>query len=162
MHFLLLKFREAWTALLAAGVVLMVLFASPDALAQEAGSVSGVILDEAKKPVVGVAVYIKGNQRGTASNVDGRYELSGVKSSDVLVFSMIGMVAQEIPVGSRSVIDVTMAAEDQTINEVVVTGYQVQRKVDLTGSVSNISSSQLMRTMPFSTCLLYTSPSPRD
>ena len=151
MHFLLLKFREAWTALLAAGVVLMVLFASPDALAQEAGSVSGVILDEAKKPVVGVAVYIKGNQRGTASNVDGRYELSGVKSSDVLVFSMIGMVAQEIPVGSRSVIDVTMAAEDQTINEVVVTGYQVQRKVDLTGSVSNISSSQLMRTMPFST-----------
>ncbi len=114
-------------------------------------SVSGTVCDESGAPLAGVAVIVKGSFDGTTTDVKGQYELRKVSDKDVLVFTMIGMKSLEKTVGSRSVVDVVMTSDNLALDEVVVTGYQSQRKVDLTGSVASISSDNLMKTNPFST-----------
>ncbi|MGV3556575.1 SusC/RagA family TonB-linked outer membrane protein [Larkinella arboricola] len=98
--------------------------------------VSGVVTDETAEAMVGVSVAIKGTTKGTITDVNGAYSLDVGSPNDVLVFSMIGYVSQEIQVGNRSTIDLSLATDTKTLSEVVVTGYQSQKKSDLTGSVA--------------------------
>ena len=83
------------------------------------------------------------------TNENGEYTIKNVSPGQVTCFSMIGMNTVEKTVGSQNRIDVLMDA-GVLIDEVVVTGYQTQRKVDLTGSVSSLSSDQFMQTNPLS------------
>ena len=107
--------------------------------------VSGtVISQEDGKPVPGVSIVIKNTSLGTVTDVDGRYTISAEPES-MLVFSFVGFAGQEVPVGSQSVIDVTMAPQVQSLEEVVVTGYTTQRKKDITGSVSIVEVDDLKR-----------------
>ena len=98
-----------------------------------------------KKLVTGATVQVKGTHNGVITNENGEYTIKNVSPGQVLVFSMIGMNTVEKTVGSQNRIDVLMDA-GVLIDEVVVTGYQTQRKVDLTGSVSSLSSDQFMQT----------------
>src|SRR5699024_824641 len=80
----------------------------------------------------------KGTTQGTSTDADGAYSLTVPSSSDTLVFSYIGYETQEIPINGRETIDVSMQSKSVLGEEVVVVGYGVQRKSDLTGSVSSI------------------------
>jgi TonB-linked SusC/RagA family outer membrane protein len=86
----------------------------------------------------GVNVTLKGTTIGTVTDVNGSYSISVSGANPVLVFSFIGLKTQEIQVGSRAVIDVPMAADVTQLSEVVVTGYGVQEKRTLTGSIASV------------------------
>ncbi len=101
----------------------------------QSGSVSGQITDSSGAPMPGVTVVVKGTNNGTITDFDGNYTLGNVAKSDVLVFSFIGMQAQEIIWDGVSDLNVALQEETVGLEEVVAVGYQVQRKADLTGSI---------------------------
>ncbi len=107
-------------------------------------SVKGKITDEKNDPVIGASVQVKNTLRGTFSDVDGNYVIDA-SSRDTLVFSMLGMATQKIPVAGKTIIDVKMLEEARELNEVVVIGYGTVKKSDLTGSVSMVKSSDLTK-----------------
>ncbi len=109
------------------------------------GQVSGTITDQQGNPLPGVTVLIKGTTFGTLTDNAGKYTLSNVPPNSILVFSFIGSSTQEIPVNSRTLINVTMQEETVGLEEVVVIGYGSQRKVDLTGSVETIKSTEIVK-----------------
>lgn len=94
----------------------------------------------------GVSVIIEGTTIGTVTDTDGNFTLEIPSDESVLVFSFIGYVAQKVPVGARSVIDVSMVADITQLDEVVVVGYGTQKKTTLTGAVSVIDNKDIVRT----------------
>ncbi len=123
-------------------VTLLLASFSFTASAQGGGSVSGIVKDAAGDPVIGVTVTVPGTTRGTTTGVDGEYTLK-VAGSESLTFSYIGYKPQTIPVNNRSTIDVTMAEDNTSLEEVVVIGYGVQKRRDIVGAVESISTKQL-------------------
>ncbi|MEO9476617.1 MAG: TonB-dependent receptor [Cyclobacteriaceae bacterium] len=112
--------------------------------------VGGTVIDEETgEGLPGVSVVIQGTTDGTITDIEGRYSLL-VEPSATLSFSFIGYAAQNIKVGDLSVIDVTLAVDIQSLEEVVVVGYGTQKKSDLTGSVVSISGDALKK-VPVST-----------
>lgn len=114
----------------------LLLLMSFSAFAQRT-SVSGKVTDEKGNPFPGVTIAVKGTSTGTNSDVNGKYSLS-VKSTDVLVFSSVGYIAQEVAVKGISVINIKLLPADQQLNEVVVVGYGTQKRKDLTGSIASV------------------------
>lgn len=104
----------------------------------------GTVTDDQNLPLPGVSVLIKNTFKGTMTDSEGKYSIT-VQPSDTIVFSMVGMVTQEIPAGSRTVIDITLATETTVMDEVVVIGYGTVRKSDLTGSVSSVKTEDLLK-----------------
>ena len=94
----------------------------------------------------GVTVIVKGTGNGTITDVEGKYAIS-VDENNVLVFSFVGYVSKEVLVGNQSVINVQLEEDVKSLEEVVVVGYGTQRKSDLTGAVSSISS-EAIKEMP--------------
>ena len=91
------------------------------------------------QPLTGVNVVVKGKTTGTISDIDGKYSIIAA-STDVLSFTFVGFKTEEIPVGTQTQINVTLKEEVTALNEVVVIGYGVQKRSDLTGAVSSVSS----------------------
>ncbi len=104
--------------------------------------ISGTVTNAQGEPLPGVSVVVKGTVKGTVTNVDGKYSLQ-VSGDDVLEFSFIGLKKQEVPVDGKNKIDVTMEEDAIGIEEVVAVGYGIQRKVNLTGAVSQVKSDVL-------------------
>lgn len=125
------------------------LFLSIGSFAQEKKSIYGYVREADEQPLVGVNIKVKGTSNGTITDMDGKYTLNNVTSGQVIVYSMIGMTTVEKTVGNQQQINVVMKSGIE-IDEVIVTGYQTQRKIDLTGSVSSLSSDQFMKTNPLS------------
>ena len=88
----------------------------------------------------GVSVTVKGKPIGSVTDINGNYSIANVSQDDILVFTFIGYVTQEIPVKGKSVIDVELSSDTKSLNEVVVVGYGNQKKVNLTGAVDQIGS----------------------
>ena len=147
MRLMLSKFR----ALSLFVLVLVMSLSNNQTLFAQSASVKGTVMDETKTPLIGVSVFVKGTQKGTMTDADGKYSLDGLKSTDKLTFSMIGYAEKEVLIGKQAVLVVILEPDSKMLEEIVVTGYQSQRKVDLTGSVSSISANNLSKTMPFST-----------
>ena len=103
--------------------------------------VTGRVTD-AGQGLPGVSVLIKGTTDGTTSDIDGNFSLE-VSSSDILIFSFVGYKTQEVPVGSRSVIDVAMEVDIKSLEEIIVIGYGTQKKADLTGAVGVIDGDEI-------------------
>lgn len=101
--------------------------------------VSGKVIDEKGDGLPGVSVIIKGSTQGTTTDGQGSYRLSVPNERATLVFSFVGYARQEIVVGTQTTLTVTLAPDDQTLNEVVVVGYGSQRRQDITSAVSVIS-----------------------
>lgn len=110
---------------------------------QQGNAISGKVSDESGDPLPGVTVVVKGTTTGTITNIDGEYSISDVPEGAILQFSFIGMLSQEIEVASRKTIDVTLMTEAIGLDEVVAIGYGTQKKSDLTGSLSSVSSADL-------------------
>jgi len=110
---------------------------SPTSVNQEF-SVKGTVVSGDGEPLPGVTIIVKGTSTGTITDIDGAFALNGIKSSDVLVFSFIGMKTQEIAVGSQTAFSVVMEDETIGVDEVMVIGYGTTSRKDFTGSVSKV------------------------
>jgi TonB-dependent starch-binding outer membrane protein SusC len=88
----------------------------------------------------GVSIVVKGTTIGTISDLDGNYNIQVTNENDVLVFSFLGFLSQEITVSGRSVINVVLEEDVKGLGEVVVVGYGTVRKTDITGSLSSLTS----------------------
>jgi TonB-linked SusC/RagA family outer membrane protein len=111
-------------------------------LAQER-SVSGTVTDETGAGMPGVNVIVKGTATGTTSDVNGKFGITVPDDQAVLVFTFVGYATSEVTVGNKTIVDIQMATDVQTLTELVVTGYQVQRKADISGAVAVVNSSEL-------------------
>src|SRR5690606_2467302 len=123
------------------GIVLFLFSISFHLWAQDV-QIQGRILDENNEPIPGASVLIKGTSNGVASDIDGTYNISAPTGS-TLVFSFIGYETQEIAVGNRSVIDVSLQLDLSDLDEVVVVGYGTVKKSQLTGAISSVSSREI-------------------
>lgn len=120
---------------------------TPTISLQQQSIVRGKITDSATgEPLAGVTVQVKGTQTGSISNADGTYTVSLPSSSNVLIFSFVGFVTQEIDVAGRNSIDVIMLESVTSLEEVVVVGYGTQAKKDITGSVAVINADDMLAT----------------
>lgn len=97
------------------------------------------------KTLPGVSVAIKGTTRGTITDLNGNYSMSNVSKSATLVFSFVGMRSQEVAVNGRSVINVALSESVTALKALVVVGYGVQKKVDLTGAVSVVEGNNIAK-----------------
>ncbi|MFV0268896.1 MAG: SusC/RagA family TonB-linked outer membrane protein [Draconibacterium sp.] len=115
---------------------------------QQQKSVSGRVIDEKGEPLPGVTVLFKGTTNGTVTNFDGEYTLKDVTEGTILQFSFVGMKMQEIAVTNQRTINITMVEDAIGLDEVVAIGYGVQKKVNMTGAVANISFDEEMENRP--------------
>lgn len=112
----------------------------------QAITVTGTVTSaEDGSPMIGASVLIKGTTTGTIADLDGNYSIDVPSGSDILIFSFIGFVAQEIEVGSQTRIDVVLEPERIGLDEVVVIGYGTVKKSDLTGSVASVKGEDLIK-----------------
>lgn len=115
-------------------------------LAQQQGhTVQGVVLDSNQEPVIGANVLVKGTTVGTITDIDGRFTLE-VPDNAVLVVSYIGYLSKELVPGSKTDLTISLKEDSQNLDEVVVVGYGVSRKKDLTGAVSVLKIDDLKDT----------------
>ncbi len=122
---------------------LLFLFVFQQVEAQER-TIRGTVYDEKNNPVAGATVKVKGTSIGTAADSLGNFTLSVPASAKTLVISSVGYTEQEVKVGSRTTISVTLSSPVQALSEVVVVvGYGTSKKKDLTGSVSTVASKDL-------------------
>lgn len=115
---------------------------SPTTAQQTTRRITGTVLDETGESIIGANILEKGTQNGVVSDVDGNFNIE-VGSNSVLVISYIGYHTKEINVGNLSNITVQLVEDNQTLDEVVVVGYGVQKKVNLTGAVGIASGAEL-------------------
>jgi len=106
----------------------------------QSGTVTGIVTDTSGEPLIGVNVLVKGTSIGAITDINGRYSIQQVPAQSVLTFSYIGYIPQDQAVGGQSVINVQLREDTQRLDEVVVVGYGIQRKVNLTGSVDQVTS----------------------
>ncbi|MCE2780245.1 MAG: TonB-dependent receptor [Algoriphagus sp.] len=106
-------------------------------------TVTGTVLDEFGMGLPGVSILVKGTTNGTATNIDGKYSLNVPNDQATLVFSFIGYTTAEQVVGARSVVDLTMAPDERTLTELVVTGYSIDSRRETTGAIATVSPKDL-------------------
>lgn len=105
-------------------------------MAQEIEVSGTVTTAEEGMPLPGASVFVKGTSTGTSTDFDGNYTLEDVPSDAILVFTYIGYMETEIQVDGRTEIDVELSADAAKLDEVVLTGYSRERKVDVTGAIT--------------------------
>ncbi|MFC3417306.1 SusC/RagA family TonB-linked outer membrane protein [Algoriphagus hitonicola] len=105
--------------------------------------VTGTVLDEFDTGLPGVSVLVKGTTNGTATDIDGKFSLNVPNDEAVLVFSFIGYTRIEQLVGNRSVIDVKLTPDEQTLTELVVTGYTIDSRRETTGAIATVDPKDL-------------------
>lgn len=110
-------------------------------LAQGPVKVTGKVVDNMGEPMIGVSILEKGTTNGVITDIDGNYSLS-VNQSATLVFSYVGYITQELAAVSGT-LNVTLKEDTETLEEVVVVGYGVQKKSDLTGAISSVKTEDI-------------------
>ncbi len=120
-------------------LVLLLLSAINLSVAAQNITVTGTVVDPAEnEPLIGATIRAKGTSAGVATDIDGNYSIS-VPPKSTLIISSIGYETKEIAVDGRTHIDIQMTSTSAMLDEVVVIGYGVQRKSDITGSISSVS-----------------------
>ena len=118
-------------------------FICASAMAQGTGTaIKGTVSDDKGVTLPGVTVSVKGGNTTTVTNINGLYNIT-VPQRATLVFKFIGMETQEVAVGSRTTINVTMRSTTTALNDVVVIGYGTQKRGDVNGAISSISAKQI-------------------
>ncbi len=106
---------------------------------------TGIVTDsKTAEPLIGLSIYNLNNEIGTTTDFDGSYEIQA-KPNDTLEFSYIGYQTQKIIVGNNFVIDVQLLTDAEILDEVIVVGYGAVKKSDLTGSITQIKSEELLK-----------------
>lgn len=120
------------------------------AMAQK--TISGTVTDTNGEPIIGASVLVKGTSQGVVTDLDGRYILKDVADKATLSISYVGYKPQNISTNGRASINITLKEDNELLDEVVVVGYGVQRKSDVTGALAHIDSKDLTA-MPVSNAL---------
>lgn len=124
---------------------LMVFWAATSAFSQNR-VITGTVTDQqTKETLPGASVVVKGTSTGASTDVNGKYSLSLTPAENVLVVSFIGYETQEITVGQQTTINVQLVLKKTTLSEVVVVGYGVQKRSDITGATINLKGSELTK-----------------
>lgn len=113
-------------------------------------TVTGTVTDNLG-PVIGASIQVEGTSNGCITDIDGNYNLPNVPANATLVFSYIGYQSQKVAVAGKTKIDVKLSEDSQLLQEVVVVGYGVQRKSDLTGAVASVKAAEVMKNTPTAT-----------
>lgn len=108
-------------------------------------TIKGQILDETGESMIGVSVLVKGTTIGTVTDFDGNYTLEVPSGKNILEISYIGYKTKEITIGNNSLINIKMEPDTQALDEVVVVGYGVMKKRDLTGSIASVKAADIVK-----------------
>ena len=111
-------------------------------LAQDRMVTGRVTASDDGSGIPGASIAIKGTSKGTTSDADGNFKIS-VSGSNVLTFTSIGFISQDITVGNKSILNVALAADTKALTEVVVVGYGTQKKSQMTGAISSVGSKEI-------------------
>src|SRR5579871_1474258 len=103
-------------------------------------TISGKITDDKGNPLQGATVTVKGSKNGTSTDASGAFKLNVPATAKSITISSVGFTPQEIAIGDKETIDVSMVAATQALTDVVVIGYGTARKKDATGSVASIKA----------------------
>ena len=128
---------------IAARAILALVFAMQiaTALAQNTSqTVKGIVTDETNAPLPGVTVSVKGKPNAVVTNTDGAYTITTGNAADVLQFSFIGMLTQEVKVAGKKVINVTLITDSKKLQDVVVIGYGTSSKREITSSITTVKA----------------------
>lgn len=125
------------------GTFLLILFCSVGVMAQT--KISGKVIDDEGQGLPGVSVVLKGTTTGSVSDANGAYSLNAADPNGTLVFSYIGYTTQEVPIKGQSTVNITLATDTKSLNEVVVVGYGTQRRETVTGSVVSVKGADLIK-----------------
>ena len=121
-------------------LLFITLFITSFSYAQQ--NVTGTVTDDTGETIPGATILELNSSNGVVTDIDGNFSISVSGSDAILRISFLGFETQDITVGARSVIDVTLAQDLQELEEVVVVGYGSVRKSDLTGAVSSVELSE--------------------
>lgn len=119
----------------------------PDPMQIGVSSVAGQVIDATGLPVIGASVIVKGTTIGASTDVDGRFTINNIPSRENLSISVsfIGYITQEVRVTSSSPLTIVLQEDTQVLSDVVVIGYGTEKKKNVSGAVSNITSEELVR-----------------
>lgn len=134
--------KKKWTFQGRLCLLIMSLILSFSLSAQNRNTISGVVLDEAGETIIGATVSAKGTTNSTITDIDGAFTLNAEENATISV-SFIGFITQDIPVAGRTNLRIVLKENTTLLDEVVVVGYGVMRKKDLTGSLSSVDSKAL-------------------
>ncbi|MBE6332629.1 MAG: TonB-dependent receptor [Bacteroidales bacterium] len=113
------------------------------AIAWAQKTVTGTVLDTSGEPIIGANVVINGTTQGVTTDIDGNFSLTGVAESAVLHVTFIGYAAQDVAVKGQTKLSITLSEEQDLLDEVVVVGYGVQKKRDLTGAIASVKTQEI-------------------
>ena len=106
-------------------------------------TVSGTVVDKTGETVIGASVVVKGTTNGTITDFDGKFTLSNVPNDGTIEISFVGYKTQEISVAGKSTVQVVLEEDTEVLDEVVVVGYGVQKKSDVTGAMASVGSKEI-------------------
>jgi len=112
---------------------------------QQTRTITGTVVDEQNEPLIGVNILVKGTSTGTITNIDGQFTFSVNNPNPVLVVSYIGYQTQEVKVVNQQDMRIVLRTDELGLEEIVVVGYGVVKKKDLTGSVSSVNSETISK-----------------
>lgn len=127
-----------------ANLILLLLMSTTWAFAQN-HSLKGVVKDSKGEPLIGATVLLVGTGQGTATDYDGKYELTNLPKEGTLRFSSIGMKAVEVPVPKESVLNIVLQDDSEQLDEIVVVGYGTAKLKDLTSPIANIKADEISK-----------------
>ena len=134
----LLHRRHGWRRLF-----LLCLMMVSSAVMMAQNRVTGQVVDATGEPVIGASVVVKGTSNGVVTDLNGNYSIASVPQNAQLVISYVGCRTQTIALNGRQSLNVTLEEDRQQLDEVVVVGYGVQKRSDVTGSMSSVTSEEL-------------------
>jgi TonB-linked SusC/RagA family outer membrane protein len=112
-------------------------------------AISGTVKDNKGEPIPGVAVLVQNTLIGTTTDAEGKYNLNVPEGNNILIFSSVGYITQEVNIDAKAIIDVVLQDNVANLQEIVVIGYGTVQKSDLTGSVSSIKSDEIVKIPSF-------------
>ena len=107
--------------------------------AAQSKTVSGTVTDKTGETVIGASIVVKGTTNGTITDIDGKFTISNVPDNGIIQVSFVGYKTQDIPAGGKSVFHITLEEDAEILDEVVVVGYGVQKKSDITGALTQVT-----------------------
>ena len=127
--------------------VLLILFISSSLHAQTL-TVNGKVVDSLGEAIIGASVLVEGTTNGSITDIDGNFTIAEVAPNATLVVSYIGYKTQNVAVKGQTMFNLVLREDTETLEEVVVVGYGVQRKSDLTGSVASVKATEALKNTP--------------
>src|SRR5699024_2767683 len=130
---------------LSGGLILIFLFCGFAVFGQNSSdkAIKGTVSDADGNPIMGVTVRVIDKNKGTTTGEDGKYSLEVPEDASILEFSSIGYVSQDIEIEDKTIINVHLDRQNNSLAEAVVVGYGTQKKANLTGSVATVDMDQI-------------------